>query len=207
MAFHDVQLPEDVEKGSAGGPQFNTVIIDLATGFEQRNIQWAKARANYDVGYGIQTKALFTAVLDFFYARFGRAHSFRFKDWGDFVMPRQLIGLTDTVQATFQIFKRYTSGALDYDRILEKIVLDSELVWVNNVAISEGVGAGQYQLDDLTGIITLGSTLVAQSGTDVEVSCEFDVPVRFDTDEFSVTLETFDAGEIPNLPIVEVRGE
>ena len=206
-AFHDVRLPDDVEKGSSGGPQFNTVIISLATGFEQRNIQWSQARALYNIGYGIQTKIDFNAVRDFFYARFGRAHSFRFKDWGDFEMARQIIGVTDTSTADFQIFKRYTSGALDYDRTISKPVTGLILVWVNNVSISEGAGAGQFQVDELTGIVTIGSTLVAQSGTDVEVQCEFDVPVRFDVDKFDVALETFEAGAIPNLPVVEVRGE
>lgn len=207
MTFHDVRLPDDVEKGSSGGPEFNTIIIDLATGFEQRNIQWSKARAKYEVGFGITSKADFTRVLEFFYARFGQAHSFRFKDWGDFEMPRQLIGLTDTSNATFQIFKRYTSGALDYDRPIEKIVSDTEMIWVNDVPITEGAGVDEYLLDDLTGILTLGATLAAQDGTDVEVLCEFDIAVRFGVDQFSVTLETFDAGAIPNLPIVEVRGE
>lgn len=207
MTFHDVQLPSDVEKGSGGGPEFNTIVLPLATGFEKRNIQWSQARAKYNIGYGIQTKANFTLVLDFFYARFGRAHSFRFKDWGDFEMARQVIGATDGSTATFQVFKRYTSGALDYDRTIEKIVLDSESVWVNNVSITEGGGAGEYALNDLTGVLTLGATLAAQSGTDVEVLCEFDVPVRFDVDKFDVTLETFDAGAIPNLPVIEVRGE
>ena len=207
MVFHDVQLPEDVEKGSGGGPEFNTIINSLATGFEKRNIQWSQARAKYSIGYGIQTKADFNTVRDFFYARFGRAHSFRFKDWGDFEMARQIIGVTDGSTATFPVFKRYTSGALDYDRTIEKIVLDSELVWVNNVPITEGGGATQYQLNDLTGVLTIGATLAAQSATNVEVLCEFDVPVRFDTDQFDVTLETFDAGAIPNLPVIEVKGE
>lgn len=207
MAFHDVQLPEEVEKGSGGGPEFNTIINSLATGFEKRNIQWSQARAQYNIGYGIQTKADFTKVLDFFFARFGRAHSFRFKDWGDFAMARQTIGTTDGSTTNFQIFKRYTSGALDYDRTIEKIVLDSETVWVDNIVRTQGAGATQYQLNDLTGIVILGATLAALSGPLVEVKCEFDVPVRFDTDKFDVTLETFDAGAIPNLPVIEVRGE
>ncbi|MHA2069334.1 MAG: DUF2460 domain-containing protein, partial [Candidatus Thorarchaeota archaeon] len=169
MAFHDVRLPDDVEKGSSGGPEFLTIIDPRATGFEKRNIQWSQARAKYDVGYAIQNKADFNAVRDFFFARFGRAHSFRFKDWGDFEMARQIIGQTDTSTTDFQIFKRYTSGALDYDRTIQKTVDGTVSVWVNNVAITEGAGGSQYTLDDLTGIVVLGATLAAQSGTDVEV--------------------------------------
>ena len=34
---------------------------------------------------------------------------------------------------------------------------------------------------------------------------EFDVPVRFDTDRISASLAGFAAGEIPSIPVVEVR--
>jgi uncharacterized protein (TIGR02217 family) len=32
----------------------------------------------------------------------------------------------------------------------------------------------------------------------------FDVPVRFDTDELTVNLEAFGAGEIPKVPLIEI---
>lgn len=205
MAFHDVRLPDDVERGAQGGPRFKTTVTTLSSGFERRNIDWEQARGEWDVGYGIDDKASFTRLIDFFYAREGRAHGFRFKDWTDFELARQVIGATDGSNATFQIFKRYTSGAFTYDRTIKKIVAGTESVWVNNVAITEGAGASQYQLDDDTGILTLGSTLAAQTGTDVEVLCEFDVPVRFDTDQLQISALTFDAGSIPQIPIIELR--
>ena len=34
---------------------------------------------------------------------------------------------------------------------------------------------------------------------------EFDVPVRFDTDRIAASLAGFAAGEIPSIPVVEVR--
>ena len=34
---------------------------------------------------------------------------------------------------------------------------------------------------------------------------QFDVPVRFDTDYLEVDSSHFEAGEIPNIPIVEIR--
>jgi len=32
----------------------------------------------------------------------------------------------------------------------------------------------------------------------------FDVPVRFDTDELTIDLAAFTAGEIPRVPLVEI---
>lgn len=211
MAFHDVQLPDDIERGAQGGPRFKTTILTLVGGAEQRNIDWQQTRAAYDISYGIvdadDVDAGYDLVREFYYARKGRGHSFRFKDWTDFEMDRQIIGATDGSLAIFQIFKRYTSGGFDHDRTLEKIVSGSLSVWVNNAAITEGAGASEYQVDLLTGIITIGSTLAAQSGTDVEALTEFDVPVRFADDAMDVAAMLATVGNIPAIPLIEVKGE
>lgn len=206
MAFHDVKLPDDIERGAQGGPRFKTTILALSSGFERRNEDWEQTRAEWDVGYGLRKKSQFVATIDFFYTRRGRLHTWRFKDWTDFDMAQQVIGVTDGANANFQIFKRYSSGGFDFDRTLTKITTDSEVVIVNSVTIAEGGGAGQYTLDDATGLVVLGSTLAAQSGTDVEVSCEFESHVRFDTDALDIIADTDDAATIPQIPVIEVRG-
>jgi uncharacterized protein (TIGR02217 family) len=33
----------------------------------------------------------------------------------------------------------------------------------------------------------------------------FDVPVRFDTDRLTASIASFQAGEIPSIPIIEVK--
>ncbi len=207
MTFHDVKLPDDVERGAVGGPRFKTTALQLSSGHEKRNINWEVARGEWNIGYGIQDKVGFTAVLDFYYARFGPAHTFRFKDWSDFEMARQSIGTTDGSTATFQIFKRYSSGAFNYDRDLVKPVSGTVLVWVNDVSITEGAGVSEFAVDLLTGIVTLGSTLAAQSSTDVEVQCEFDVQARFIADSFDMNIILFNAGSIPQASVREVRLE
>lgn len=205
MAFHNVRLPDDVERGARGGPRFRTTVLTLSSGFERRNIEWARTRGEWDIGYGLQTKADINDVIAFFYARQGRAHGFRFKDWTDFQITTQSIGTTDGSNATFQIFKAYTDAAATFNRILTRIVDNSVTLTVNSVTIAEGAGASQYQLNDDTGIITLGSTLAAQSGTDVAITCEFDVPVRFDQDELDLVAERDDVLGIPQIPVVELR--
>lgn len=209
MAFHDVRLPEQVERGATGGPRFNTTILPLVSGHEKRNINWLRARGAWNIGYGIDDETAFSAVLTFFYTREGQAHSFRFKDWSDYQLDRQVIGTTDGSTTTFQLFKRYTSGGINYDRPLTKPLASGGLAWVNGVSqvVSyDGTPATtEVDINPLTGVITLGATHAATNTLDVEIQTDFDVPVRFDTDEFGITLETFNAGAIPDLPIVEVR--
>lgn len=207
MAFHETRLPEDVERGAEGGPAFNTTILALNSGFEQRNQNWEAARGRWNIGYGIQTKSAFDLVKAFFYARRGRFHGFRFKDWSDYEIgdssdssTRQTIGVGDASNDTFQIYKRYSDGGEDYDRTITKPVNGTLLVYLDGVLQTETTN---YTVDYTTGIITFtsppgGSVVVA-------VICEFDVPVRFDTDNFGITLATFDAGSIPDLPVVELR--
>jgi uncharacterized protein (TIGR02217 family) len=42
-------------------------------------------------------------------------------------------------------------------------------------------------------------------GKQVTAGFAFDVPVRFDTDQLSINLTNFAGGDIPEIPVVEVR--
>jgi uncharacterized protein (TIGR02217 family) len=42
-------------------------------------------------------------------------------------------------------------------------------------------------------------------GARVTAGFEFDVPVRFDTDGIQTSAASFQAGDVPNVPILEVR--
>jgi uncharacterized protein (TIGR02217 family) len=206
MAFHDDQLPTDVERGALGGPRFKTTVLEMVSGEEKRNIDWSKTRGQWDVGYGIQKSSDLQDVIDFFYARQGRAHSFRFKDWADFtigdaVTPTpQSIGTGDNIEVDFQIFKRYSSGGTDFDRAITKPINASTDVYLGGV-----LQGGGYTLDGLTGIITFAAA--PGGAVDVAVVAEFDVPVRFDLDALDVNVAIFDSAAAPNIPVIEVKGE
>lgn len=219
MAVHEVRLPDDIERGAVGGPQFKTLVHESDTGFEQRDIKWSQARGSWDISYGIMAiddpDSLKTVVSDinaFFRAREGRAHSFRFKDWSDFEIgdpsdpsnDNQPIGVGDDSTVNFQIFKRYTSGGINYDRTLYKIVQGTLSVFIDAVLQVEG-GGNDYTVDYDTGIITFN--LAPTAGQTISIACEFDVLVRFNTDKLNISVETFNAGSIPGIEIIELRLE
>ena len=211
MAFHDTRLPVDIERGAQGGPRFKTTVMVLGGGLEKRNIDWATTRGEWDIGYGIDDKDAFSTVLTFFYTRQGRAHSFRFKDWADFAISDQLMFTTDGSTSTFQMFKRYSSGGINYDRDITKPIASGWVVTVNavsqTVVYNTSPSASQVAINTLTGVVTLGSTHAATSSQAVKLTGEFDVPVRFANDSIDITVEHFDAGNIPQIPIIEVKGE
>lgn len=204
MAFDDVRFPPVIAQGAQGGPGFSTSVIVSSGGHEQRVGNWSVARRRWNIGSGLKTRADLGTLIAFFVARRGRLRGFRFKDWSDFEVSRQVIGVTDGATATFQIIKTYTS-VVTVDRAITRPVSGTVSVWVNNAAIAAGAGAGQYQVNLSTGVITLGATLAATTGQDVEASCQFDVPARFDTDDLPLVLRMYENGEWPDIPIVELR--
>lgn len=210
MAFHDIRLPQGIELGAIGGPRFSTTIIELTSGFEQRNINWAQTRGEWDISYAID-ETNFELVRAFFYARYGNAHSFRFKDWSDYELDRQIMMVTDGSTSTVNLFKRYSSGGFNFDKLLTKIVSGSISAWVNNVSQTvvedTGPAATEVRVDLLTGLCTLGTTHASTTGYDVELAFEFDFPVRFVKEGLDVNMRLVTAGSVPNIDIIEVRGE
>lgn len=199
MSFHEVRLPDDVERGASGGPEFNTGIVTLSSGFEQRNGNWSRARLSWDIGYGIQDRVGYSSVVEFFYARRGRLYGFRFKDWSDYQLSTEAIANGDASATKFQIYKTYSDLGGSYQRPIQKIVSGTALVYLDAVLQTETT---DYSIDYDTGVITFVSA--PGDGVSIAVTCEFDVPVRFDVDQIETSLQYFDAGSIPNIPVREV---
>lgn len=205
MSFHDVRFPTVIAVEPMGGPAFSTDIATTASGAERRNARWSQALGKWNVGTGLRSRADLALLTAFFRARLGRAFAFRFKDWSDFQMPRQVIGTTNGSLASYPIYRRYSSGGIHQDRPITLPVAGSVRCWQNGVERTLGAGGTQFQVNLLTGLVTLGSTLAATNAQAVEVECEFDVPARFDTDALGISLRTFESGQWADIPILEVR--
>jgi uncharacterized protein (TIGR02217 family) len=209
MAFHEVRYPVGLSIGSSGGPERRTEIVTLVNGFEERNSPWAHSRRRYDAGAGMRSLDDFAALIAFFEARRGQLHGFRWKDWADYktCLPSQSvsaldqeIGVGDGVTTVFQLRKIYASGGSTYTRDLVKPVAGSVKVAVAGVVQTL---PAECTVEEARGIVTLN--LPPALGAIVTAGCEFDVPVRFDTDRISASIASFQAGEVPAVPVIEVR--
>jgi uncharacterized protein (TIGR02217 family) len=207
MNFHNVKFPTAIAFHSTGGPERRTEIVTLGSGFEERNAVWANSRRRYDVGSGVKTLDDLSVVIAFFEARLGRLYGFRFKGFADFksctpgasvTTTDQPIGTGDGATATFQLAKTYTSGPANWVRQIVKPVAGTVRVAVAGVEQTTGIS-----IDVTTGLITFASA--PASGAAISAGYEFDTAVRFDTDGLSINLASFAVGEIPSIPIVEVR--
>lgn len=209
MTFHEVRFPTSLSFGALGGPERRTEIVTLANGFEERNTPWAHARRRYDAGMGLRSLDDVARLIAFFEARQGQLIGFRWKDWADFrsCLPseeldadNQLIAVGDEQTTSFQLIKTYWSGAVSYDRPIKKPVVGSLRVSVGGVPVKQGVA---YEIDPTLGVLTFA--VPPDTGAEVRAGFEFDVPVRFDTDTILTSMSRFQAGEVPDVPVLEIR--
>jgi uncharacterized protein (TIGR02217 family) len=205
--FHEVSFPLDVALRGSGGPQRLTEVVTLASGREHRNGRWADSRRRYDAGFGIRSLDALHAVIAFFEERRGRLYGFRYRDRVDFRSGPpgrppdpydQTLGLGDGTRTAFALTKTYGTGPDPYTRTIAKPVAGSVRVAVAGVELPPGA----FACDPATGLVTLAQAPAA--GQAVTAGFAFDVPVRFDTDELTIDLAAFTAGEIPKVPLVEI---
>jgi uncharacterized protein (TIGR02217 family) len=207
MAFDDVRFPTAISRGVSGGPERRTDVVTTASGREERNSRWANSRRTYNVGYGVKTIQQLQQVIDFFEGRRGRLHAFRFRDHVDFkscaanATPQrsdQNLGVGTGTQAAFQLVKRYGAPLREYVRVISAPVAGTVVVGVNGIATTA------FTVNAQTGVVTFNAGNIPANGAVVTAGFEFDVPVRFDTDAITVNLRHFEAGDIPEIPLVEV---
>jgi len=205
--FHEARLPVDISYGASGGPQFMTNVVEMASGHEQRNREWAEARNIYDIGLGLRSESDLSELLSFFRARAGRAFGFRYKDWLDYKSSPPLLDITaldqtlataDGVSTSFQLSKTYDSGGISHLRHITKPVLGTVVIALDGVV--QGVG---WQVDVTNGVVIFDVAPV--NGTVITSGYEFDVPVRFSDDFLPITLESYQAGHVPSIALIEVR--
>jgi uncharacterized protein (TIGR02217 family) len=209
MAFHEVRFPLSIALGASGGPERRTEIVTLGSGREERNSPWAMSRRRYNAGLGLKKLDDIHEVISFFEARHGRLHGFRWHDRGDWksgapgvdVTPLdQTLGTGDGERTAFQLVKSYVSGGASYMREIAKPVAGSVRIATGGAAMEEGE---DFALDHAAGMVTFA--VAPGEGVAVTAGFEFDVPVRFDTDFLDIGLGAFEAGSVPDIPVIEIR--
>jgi uncharacterized protein (TIGR02217 family) len=210
-AFHEILFPLDIALGARGGPERRTEIVTTGSGREERNARWAHARRRWNAGYGVKSLEALSEVVAFFEERRGRLYGFRWRDRLDgsssapgveLRIDDQLLGLGDGERTSFQLVKRYGGEHAPYVRPITKPVAGSIRIAIGGVEMTEGV---DFDSDASTGLIVFRAGKEPGENAAVTAGFRFDVPARFDTDFLEVDLAAFAAGEIPSIPVVEIR--
>ena len=203
-AFEDVSFPLRIAFGASGGPERRNEIVPLSNGGEQRNARRRHARRRWDVGTGIRSLPDLREVIAFFEARRGSLIAFRFADPFDAVSGGgrdpsaldEVIGKGDGSSVRFPLTKRYGTGPDAYLRPIRLPRTDTLLVAVDGTEAAA-------TFDEEHGEVVLDAA--PPVGAAVGAGFRFDVPVRFDLEHLAVSMVSFEAGEAPTIPLVEVR--
>jgi len=197
--FETPRFPDSVSEGATGGPAFSTSVFEAHAGLEQRSANWSTARHVFNIGLGIRTRADMDTVREIFYLARGKYSGFRFKDWCDYKITSGNIGTGNGATTVYDIVKKYTVGSYTYTRRILKPVSGTVSITVNGVAKTEGV---DYTVDYTTGEVTF--SVAPSNGHAIVITCEFDVPVRFDTDEMFPTHAGYDSEEMSSVKLIEI---
>lgn len=209
MAYKRLRLPIAISYGSSGGPGFRTDIVEMASGKESRNQAWEFERSEYECRYdatlstGVENVSTdgagtitmiavdFRMMLSFFRIMAGSAHTFRARDWLDYVCTNGegFFIEGDGSPSVKQMVIRRTIGSYTYDTPVTK-------------PISGAITTDAVGLNYDNGEATSGTTWYGR----------FDKHVRFDADRIKPAIinknptRGFIVGWEP-IPLIEVKGE
>jgi len=207
------QFPTAYSKNSTAGPSYNTTVISLDNGMEQRNSNWSYPRQVYNIAYPFSNVVDIEAIDAFFHGVKGKWKAFRYKDWSDYkscsilatvTMSDQIIGVGDGVEEHFQLVKTYTSGTNSLVRKITRPINGTVLVSVNNVSKTENT---HWTIDYGTGLITFTGGNIPAYPLVVRAGFEFDVYCRFDNDNLLKTIEDYGILRIDHMNFIEVKEE
>ncbi len=183
------RFPESIGAGSKFGPGYSTSIARNAGGFEVNNQNWSMPLYEGDVIHGVRTQAELDDLLAFFHGVAGMHNGFRFKNFNDYKVGAGQGSLLALGGSTWQLYKKYTFGAMQTNRKISKPV--------DGVVVS---GGGTYTVSTTNGIVTktAGADPTGWTG-------EFDFPVRFDIDQMMPQWISFELYDWTSIPIREIR--
>lgn len=175
MMVDAVILDERLAIGFSETTEWKTAVVSKSGGYETRNARWSLPRRSYELPYAPLPIASVQGLVAFFNAERGQHRTWLLRSTFDCVVDNQLAGTGDGVETDFQIVNIYGTINL-YSRPIKHVKAGTLTATVNGVPATIS--------SEVLGLVTLASPPGA--GQAVRFTCQFYVPVRFDTDEIKV---------------------
>ena len=194
LKFAEERLELGIDYNAVGGMGFNTTIIETGDGGQQRNANWWLPLGRWQLGDRTLLESQqdkleeVTYLYQFHAARKGSLEGFRFKDWSDYQIINQEIGIGDGVETEWQLKKTYYAGSASCARPITKPVEGTVRIFVGYAEQLTG-----WSIDHTSGLIRFDNP--PPISAPIQVSCEFDVPVWFESDAIGWRLEGYQESE------------
>ena len=201
MPFFECEFPRDIAFQASGGDCFSTLVNEGFSGYEQRNRNWAFAKAEYQVSLDHKPLAYYQMAMNFFRVVGGRADAFRLLDPLNYRATNQAcaqVADSPYTGCVFQLQVTYSVGSRSYVRTVVKPITsaverfdgtfceDTVSVRVLGASVASG-----WTLDHTTGRLTFAERPAAIP----TASFQFHIPVRFDTDKGKAIIEESDVAD------------
>lgn len=185
MAFFEAEFPRNIGFQRVGGAAFNTAIVGVQSGQEQRNRNWAFARAKYTASLMTPVSSVgdlqgfIDNVHRFFLMVGGMGDGFRFYDHIDCQATNEAMVVVSG--SIWQLQKTYALGGRTYVRTITKPITSS-VVDYTGVALPNSctfTNATGPTIDHATGQVTFASV----TGTP-HATFKYHIPARLTSDDF-----------------------
>lgn len=193
-SFIDTRINTKYRLGFVGGPGFSTREVRLRSGITRRTPRQEMPKHRYRTDYVTLSEDERQHMLASIWAAEGAVYSFRFRDYNDWKVEDQVLGVGDGTDDPIQLFKDYQFGSKVKRR---DITLPYKVTMK-----AAGIAYTDFTVDPLSGLATPATTW--PSGDVLSFSCRFDVPVRFANDYNPMSSVTRNINELM-IELVEER--
>lgn len=196
MGFHEIRFPTNISYGSLMTIEDNVTVVETLSGQTVTWKNWSQTRLKANVAFGLKTSSELAELIEFFHVRRGPANGFRFKNWADYSATSQLATETSSTKV-YQVYKNYTDTGGTYAKLIKKLV--SGTVTVTDKAVT--VSTSKYTVNHNKGLITLSTV----PSSNIRASFQYDVPMRFASNELPQTLDFINLTSIREINLVETK--
>lgn len=200
------RLSRDIEVGAKARIRYRTDVIETDGGGSVRNERWRYPLLAFEFDIepgdpyddsaeyiGRQTLAEF---VNLYHCAGGRGETFLFRHWADYRAVGNYIGEGDGTTTEFQLYRTYEIGLSRRMRKITRPVAGTVVAYVDGIETAVTVNAE-------TGVITFGAA--PAGSTVITADFEFDLPVRFDSDDLEVVALGLDLDRPVSITLVEER--
>lgn len=179
MTFLDYRLNTRYRYGFRGGPNFATLHKRTRGGQTTSRSLREYPLHRYSADYAAMSDEERAQIRDALWVAMGSCNRFRFRDWNDWKVENQALGVGDGTATPIQLFKDYHFGPYTKRR---PIRLPYSIAMT-----ADGAPFTDMVVDPLTGIATPDTEW--PEGAVLAYSCRFDVRVRFQDDYVELVAE------------------
>jgi uncharacterized protein (TIGR02217 family) len=184
MAFLEEQLDPMITLGALTRKRWNRTLTDTIGGAFKQKFNWSTRLKWMSLEYRPRPLSEYETLADLFDVVLGNQYvGFRAKDWGDYQLTQTNSALSLILGSDWQINRIHKTATAQYLHPIKKPISGTIVIFRTR---SSAVSVASASIDYTTGIATISGHV---SGDTYTATGEFDIPLTFDSDEWTTNLK------------------